>query len=167
MAENDARQRLDLDIEHRVALRLGKVAHLCLREPDVLQIARADLGDQRLDLVVAQAITVGAVVVEFLRHLAHGRIAARLDVLQRRLDGGAHGCVVLGALGFGLALFQMGHGHFRFLMQGGAASAEPSSKCSQPWPSNTSRPSWARTWAKSTDTQLSAIRPSSTFQKSM
>ena len=51
MAEHDPGQSLDLDIAHRSALDLGEIADLGLREFDVVDRLRRDLGDQCLDLV--------------------------------------------------------------------------------------------------------------------
>src|ERR687894_167734 len=45
LAKHDAGQGLDLDITHRFALDLGKVADLRLREADVVESLRRDLLD--------------------------------------------------------------------------------------------------------------------------
>ena len=50
MAEDDAGQRLDLEIAHGLLLLLREVAHLRLGELDVVEVALADLADGALDL---------------------------------------------------------------------------------------------------------------------
>ena len=60
VAEHDAGQGLDLEVAHAVALRLREVAHLRLREPDVVEVALGDLADGLLDLLLAQAGTTSA-----------------------------------------------------------------------------------------------------------
>ena len=52
VAEHDAGQRLDFDVLHAVALLLREVAHLRLREPDVVEVALGDLADGLLDLLL-------------------------------------------------------------------------------------------------------------------
>jgi hypothetical protein len=51
----DARQRLDLDVEHRVALCLGEVAHLTLDEGEVVDDRRRQVRNDALDLCVVEA----------------------------------------------------------------------------------------------------------------
>ena len=96
MAEHDAGQRLDLDVPHRRALVLGEVAHLRLRELDVVDVARRELGQAAADLGVGEAVVVAVPAVELDRQLAHGLVAAGLDVGEHRLDRGADLGVVLG-----------------------------------------------------------------------
>lgn len=43
MAKHHARQGLDLDVQHRVALRLGELHHLVMSEPDIRHLAGRDL----------------------------------------------------------------------------------------------------------------------------
>ena len=50
VAEHDARQRLDLEVAHGVLLLLREVAHLRLRELDVVEVALGHLRDGALDL---------------------------------------------------------------------------------------------------------------------
>jgi hypothetical protein len=50
VAEDHARQGLDLEIAHGLLLLLGEVAHLLLGELDVVEVALADLTDGALDL---------------------------------------------------------------------------------------------------------------------
>ena len=86
---------LDLEVLERVLLLLRKVAHLRLGEADVVEVALADLRDGALDLLLAQAEILRRPVVEFLRQVAHRRVAPRLDVGEDRLDGLAHFCGIL------------------------------------------------------------------------
>ena len=54
VAEDDAGQRLDLDVAERLLLDLGEVADLGLGELDVLEVARRQLDDAAGDLALAQ-----------------------------------------------------------------------------------------------------------------
>ncbi|EIZ79511.1 hypothetical protein WSK_1908 [Novosphingobium sp. Rr 2-17] len=90
MAEDDARQRLDFDVLHRIALDLGEVAHLLLGELDVLDVLRRELVDAGLDLAVGQAIALAVPVIELHRQLAHGGIAACLDIGKDAFHGVAN-----------------------------------------------------------------------------
>ncbi len=72
MAEHHTRQRLDLDILERGALVLGEVAHLLLREADVVEIAARKLRQAVLDLGVGQPIVLAIPIVELHRQFAHG-----------------------------------------------------------------------------------------------
>ena len=87
VAEDDARQRLDLDVAQRVALGLREVAHLGLGEPDIRDRVLGDLRDDGGDVVVAQPEGGRGPLVEFLRKLAHGRVAARRHVGEYAFDG--------------------------------------------------------------------------------
>ena len=80
MAEHDAGQGLDLDIAQRGALDLGEIADLGLREFDVVDRLRRDLGDECGDLVVRQAKARRRPFVEALAELAHRRVAALGDI---------------------------------------------------------------------------------------
>ena len=90
VAEHHAGQRLDLEVAHRLLLLLREVAHLALRELDVLEVALADLRDRLVDLGVGQAKALRLPAVELLRQLADRRVAARLDVGEDLLDRRAH-----------------------------------------------------------------------------
>ena len=90
MAEHDAGQRLDLEVVHGLALLLREVAHLGLREFDVLEVALAHLCDGFLDFLRRQLEILRRPVVEFLRQLADRRILARIDLRQDALDRFAH-----------------------------------------------------------------------------
>ena len=90
VAEDDAGQRLDLEVAHRVLLLLREVAHLRLGELDVVEVALGDLADGALDLGRREAEVLRRPVVELLRQVAHRRVAARLDVGEDPLDRRAH-----------------------------------------------------------------------------
>ncbi len=66
MAEDDARQGLDLDVLHGLTLDLGKVADLLLREFDVVDRLRRHLCDECADLVTRQPEPRGRPFVEAL-----------------------------------------------------------------------------------------------------
>jgi hypothetical protein len=104
--EDHAGQRFDLDVAHGVPLRLGKVPHLRLREPDVLHLALRDLAHEGFDVGGRQAERRRRVFVEALREIAHGGVAAAFDLLQRRLDGSADLGVVIGRSASGLPRFR-------------------------------------------------------------
>ena len=95
VAEHDARQRLHLDVHQRGLLVLGEGAHLGLREADVVQVARRQLGHGVADFLIGEAEILPVPAVELGGHLAHRGVPARGDVGQDRLDGGAD----LGVLG--------------------------------------------------------------------
>ena len=64
VAEDDAGQRLDLDIRHAGALHFGKPADLALGKADILDVAGGDLLDRRLDLGRGQKEGGRVVLVE-------------------------------------------------------------------------------------------------------
>ena len=99
--EQHARERLDLDVRHRRALRLGEAPDLGLGELDVFHVAVAHL--------LAEAC--GFVVVEPGGHFADCVVATGLDVSKRGLDAGAHFRVVFGLLGFRLGTLQVVNRH--------------------------------------------------------
>ena len=80
MPEHDAGQRLDLEIAQGLLLLLREVAHLRLRELDVVEVALADLRYRALDLGGGELERRRRPVVEFLRQLAHRRVAPGLDL---------------------------------------------------------------------------------------
>ena len=90
VAEHDAGQRLDLQVVHGVLLLLREVAHLRLREPDVVEVALGDLRDRALDLLRRQPERGRRPVVEFLRQLADRHVLALLDLRQDAFDRLAH-----------------------------------------------------------------------------
>jgi hypothetical protein len=95
VAENHAGQCLHLDIAQRVALDLGEIANLSLGEADVIEIARGHLPHAGLHLIVAETEFTRIPLIEFARILAHGVIAALLDIRQQILDDLPHLCRVL------------------------------------------------------------------------
>ena len=111
MPEHHPRQGLDLDVAHRVALRLGELHHLRLREPDVLELALGERRHQRRDLLRAQPEAFGRVAVEALAHLAHRRVAALRNVGERGLHRLADAGVVARALGVAAPALEMLHRH--------------------------------------------------------
>ena len=70
----------------RRPLVLGEVAHLRLREVDVVEVLLRQAGDAGLDLGVGQPEVLAVPVVELHRQLAHRRVAARLDVGENAFD---------------------------------------------------------------------------------
>ena len=78
--EHDPRQCLDLDIAHRGALDLGEIADLRLREFDIVDRLRRDLGDQCRNLVLGEAEARRRPFVEPLRQVAHRRVAPFGDI---------------------------------------------------------------------------------------
>ena len=90
MAEDDAGQRLDLEIAHRFFLLLGEVAHLRLGELDVVEIALGDLADRALDLLRGELEARRRPVVELFGQVAHGGFAAGFNVGENFFDRLAH-----------------------------------------------------------------------------
>ena len=90
VAEDHAGQGLDLEVAHRLLLLLREIAHLRLRELDVVEVALADLADGALDLLRRQLEGRRRPAVEFLRQLAHRRVTPGLDLLEDLLDRRAH-----------------------------------------------------------------------------
>ena len=122
VTEHDAGQRLDLEIAQRLLLLLREIAHLRLRELDVVEVAFAELRYRALDLGGRQLERGRRPVVEFLRQLAHRRIAPRLDLGEDVFHRLAH----LGIGGFDRArvhsaLEIAGHGGLRFILRRGRA----------------------------------------------
>ena len=109
VAEDDARQGLDLEIEQAGLLLLREIAHLGLGEADVVDVLGRELGEAALDLRIGQAEILAAPIVEFLGELPHGRIAARSDVGQDPFDDGTDLGIVLGGRRPALAFFQFSH----------------------------------------------------------
>jgi hypothetical protein len=80
MPQHDAGQCLHLDVRHARALDPGEVAHLRLREFDILEILRRKLVEAVLLLPRCQGVAFAVPAVEFHAQLAHRGVAARLDV---------------------------------------------------------------------------------------
>ena len=96
MSEDDAGQRLHLDVLQRRALMLGEIAHLLLRELDVVDRPVGELRQAIPDLRVGEAVILAVPAVELDRHLAHGGVAARGDVGENAFDDRADPGVLLG-----------------------------------------------------------------------
>ncbi len=109
VAEHDAGQRLDLDVEHAIALLLREVADLRLREFDVIEVALGHLRDRLLDFLRAEAEILGRPLVEFFRQFADGGVLARVDLRQDALHRLAH---------FGVGFFDRGGIHSALEMAG-------------------------------------------------
>jgi hypothetical protein len=96
MAKDDAGQRLDLKVVHRFALLLGEVAHLRLRELDVIEVAFGDLRYGALDLLWGKAKILWRPFVEFLRQFANCDILPLINLREDAFDGFAYfgiGCL--------------------------------------------------------------------------
>jgi hypothetical protein len=89
VAEDDPRQRLHLDVAHRIALDLREIPDLLLRELDVVDGALGQALDAFVDLRPAQTEVLGVPVIELLRQFAHRLVAAFLDVGKDAFHGGA------------------------------------------------------------------------------
>ena len=115
MAEHDAGQGLDLEVLHGGALPLREVAHLRLRELDVLEVAFRHLRDGALD-VGGRELEIGRrPVVEPLGQLADGGVLALLDLRQDAFDRFAHlGVRRLDRAGVHSAFEEAGHGILLF-----------------------------------------------------
>ena len=110
VAENHARQRLDLDVAHRFTLMLREVAHLFLREPDVVEIAPGQLRQAILDLCIGQPEILAVPLVELDRQFADRCIPALFDIGQNPFHRGADFRIVFGALrGIAAALENFWH----------------------------------------------------------
>jgi len=83
-------QRLDLDIAHGLALALGKVTHLGLRELDVGDHLARQAGDELLNLGWRKPKIRRRPCIEFRGEIAHCRIAARANVGDDLLDRSTH-----------------------------------------------------------------------------
>ena len=90
MAEHDAGQRFHFQVVHGVFLLLREIAHLGLREFDILEVALAHLRDGALDLGRRQAEILRRPVVEFLRQVGDRGVLARVDVGENVLHRFAH-----------------------------------------------------------------------------
>ena len=87
-----------------------------LRELDILDVLRVDRREAGLNLGVAQAKIVALPAVEFQRHLAHRRVAAAIDIVERRLDDRPYLVIGGGSLFTADPTFQyLRHQHFPFV----------------------------------------------------
>ena len=113
VAQDDTRLHLNLDVGHAVALRLGKAAHVFLRELQVFHLARGDAGDERVDFLLAELERRGRVAVEFLGQFSHRHVTARLDIGQGCFDHSTHLCVVVIAVRGGFPALEVFNCHMR------------------------------------------------------
>ena len=90
MAEHDAGQGFDLEVEHGFALLLCEIPDLRLRELDVLDIPLWHLRDGALDLGGREVEILRRPLVEFLRQLADRVVLALLDLGEDGFHGLAH-----------------------------------------------------------------------------
>ncbi len=90
MAEYDAGQGFDLEVEHGVALLLCEIPDLRLRELDVLDIPLWHLRDGALDLGRREVEIFWRPLVEFLRQLADRIVLPLLDLGEDGFHGLAH-----------------------------------------------------------------------------
>src|SRR5581483_6091435 len=90
VAEHDAGQRLHLQVMHRLFLLLREIAHLRLRELDVVEVAFRHLRNRALDLLRAQAEIRRRPVIELLRQIFDGPVLARIDLGENALHRLAH-----------------------------------------------------------------------------
>src|SRR3546814_4826226 len=67
VTEDDARQRLDFDIFHRVTLDLSEISNLRLREFDILQVLPGELIETILFLAWRQSVALTVPSVELDR----------------------------------------------------------------------------------------------------
>ena len=86
VSEDDAGQRFDLDVAHRLALQFGEAPDLCLREADIVEILLRKRIYAVRNLALAQPVIVARPAVEANRQVAHGGIAAPVDILEDRFD---------------------------------------------------------------------------------
>ena len=86
VAKYDARQRLDLDVEERSFLRLGKIAHLLLREFDVLTLLLGNAVHACIDLSFAEPVTRAIEIIEPGGEFSNGGVTPLLHLIKQRLD---------------------------------------------------------------------------------
>src|ERR1700677_2413119 len=110
VTQNDAGQGLDFEVLDALALLPSEIAHLRLREADVLDVSGRNFRHRRFNLTRRQAKGCGGPFVEFLRQLAKRRVAARLDLRKYAFDRGAH-FGVAGGYFFGVAAALQVSGH--------------------------------------------------------
>ena len=116
VAEHDAGQRLDLEVVHGVALLLREVAHLRLRELDVLEVALAHLRDRALDFSAGDSLkSFGSQLSNFFDRSRIAGVLALVDLRQNALDRLAHlGVGGLDRARVHSALEPTGHGSLLF-----------------------------------------------------
>ena len=91
MAQADTRERLDLEIRHRRALRAGERPHLLLAEGDVVEHLGRDPCEARRDLVGGEPEGLRLPAVETGRVAPHSGVSVRRDggddLVYDRCDG--------------------------------------------------------------------------------
>ena len=90
MAEDNAGQRLHLDIADAFALDAGEIAHLGLGKLDIGKILAAQGSDAGVDFILCEAIAFAIPAIEFDRKFAHGGVAAFFDIRQNGFHRLAH-----------------------------------------------------------------------------
>jgi hypothetical protein len=83
MAEDDAGQRLNLDILHRSPLGFRETTDLDLSKVNVRHVAGRNVVHRSFDFGGAQAEGGRRELVELFGEFTDGRVASRFDVLQR------------------------------------------------------------------------------------
>ncbi|MNT31819.1 hypothetical protein D3C72_1676710 [compost metagenome] len=90
MAQNDAWECLDFDIQQRVLLHLGKTTNLFLGEANIGQRLLRQRGNASVDLSLAQAEILRRPFVKLRGVIPHCAIAPFGDISQDRRDSVAH-----------------------------------------------------------------------------
>ena len=105
-------QGLHLDIAQAVALNLRKIADLGLRKADVFNFARREPSNRSFDVCLRQSEAGRVPAVKLAAVVAHGGVAALLNVFEDALHRGAHLRIVVGpALGVFAAFEISNHGN--------------------------------------------------------
>ncbi|MNS78487.1 hypothetical protein D3C72_1121040 [compost metagenome] len=112
VAQHHAGIRFHFHVAHGITLDLGKVAHLGLGERNVLDFPRRQLLAGGFDFRARQAEVGRVPVVELAAVVAHGVVAACLDVADDGFDGGAYLGVIVGFYGGGTAALQIANHGF-------------------------------------------------------
>ena len=104
--KHHAGHRLKLYISDAGALDLGEVAHLRLRELDVLPLLRSQAFDRLIDLGLRKLIVFAIPAIELDRHVAQGIIAALFDVGKGPFHGATDVTIALRFCGSGYAALE-------------------------------------------------------------
>ena len=96
--EPNAGKRLDLEVDHRRALRLREAPHLLLTERDVLEHLGGDSVEGRRDVVGAESEALRLPAVEAGGVPPHGVVAVCCDVGHDLVDDLRNGIAVVCAL---------------------------------------------------------------------
>ena len=86
MAENDSRQRFDLEVAQRRPLRARERTDLLLGKADVLLEPIVEAGGGPLEVLLGRDEALGIPAIELTREPPHRIHAAALDPLEHRLD---------------------------------------------------------------------------------